>query len=507
MTAPRRSETPPALTSGRARPSIDVPTWGVRQSQGASATARPPGNRASRSRMPYLSSPVLSLALCKTHDRIPRAPTPIPDLRARAHHGCSIRAACCAGCTWRASSLACAIFLAAVFVWNRAGTDHDTLLVAARLRLRRCRHGRLGQVQRDTTDGRSAPPSMYLAVASFDLLLVTAVVHVTGGGSSQFAALYILVIATAALLLPVGGGLLVAALGDALYMRRRRLAPPGRAVGSAVWLQLIVFVRRGTGQRLRRRAPAAGGRGTGGAGRAAGACRSQAADILRNIRSGHPHGRRGRQLLYANPAAEALLGIDALARASGAGARRSWRAASPELAGALGRSARERHAHHARRRRRSRDGTRRFADRRHDHDSATGRGGTRAQHRDGDLPGHLRQQAAGGAAPARRAAGGGGRAERVAGARDQEPARVDPQRRRAARAAHAAASTDEDEQHARTAACVRESDRLSRLLSRVPRLRARARDARSSAWTSRRVARGAAALARRASGSRARACA
>src|SRR5678816_1317436 len=67
---------------------------------------------------------------------------------------------------------------------------------------------------------RTLNNTFYYLQAVFDLLLVTAVVHVTAtnGNPSQFAALYILVIATSSLLLPVGGGLLVAALGNVLYV-------------------------------------------------------------------------------------------------------------------------------------------------------------------------------------------------------------------------------------------------------------------------------------------------
>src|SRR5207302_1298981 len=62
-------------------------------------------------------------------------------------------------------------------------------------------------------------------------------------------------------------------------------------------------------------------------------------------------------------------------------------------------------------------------DRRDDDD--TRGGGSRAPG-DGDLHRHLGFEAAGGAAPARRAAGSGRRAVGEPGARDQEPARVDP---------------------------------------------------------------------------------
>ena len=86
-------------------------------------------------------------------------------------------------------------------------------------------------------------PTFYYLQTSFDLLLVTAVVHLTRdstAGTSQFAELYILVIATASLMLPAGGALLVALLGNVLIcladsfftidasFQRRRLAPARR---------------------------------------------------------------------------------------------------------------------------------------------------------------------------------------------------------------------------------------------------------------------------------------
>ena len=73
------------------------------------------------------------------------------------------------------------------------------------------------------------------------LLIVTAVVHVTGGAVSGFAALYILVNASASLLLPIGGTLLVALLGlvmygaDAVYVAR----------GAGDRLDLEIFVQIG----------------------------------------------------------------------------------------------------------------------------------------------------------------------------------------------------------------------------------------------------------------------
>jgi two-component system, NtrC family, sensor histidine kinase PilS len=141
--------------------------------------------------------------------------------------------------------------------------------------------------------------------AVYDLLLVTAVVHVTGASASQFTLFYILVIASAALLLPIGGGLLIALLGIVCYFAEV-LWLSDTAPDLSVWLQLLVFamVALACGYISARLQEA-------GEGTAAELVfvRLQADDILRNIRSGiitvDEHG----VLLYANPAAGALLGL------------------------------------------------------------------------------------------------------------------------------------------------------------------------------------------------------
>jgi two-component system sensor histidine kinase PilS (NtrC family) len=52
----------------------------------------------------------------------------------------------------------------------------------------------------------------------YDVLLVTAIIHVTGGPYSPYPPLYILVITAAALLLPLPGGMLVGALASMLFI-------------------------------------------------------------------------------------------------------------------------------------------------------------------------------------------------------------------------------------------------------------------------------------------------
>lgn len=143
----------------------------------------------------------------------------------------------------------------------------------------------------------------------FDLVLVTGLVHVTGGATSQFAALYILVIAAAALVLTVSAGLLVAALGCVLYFADVILGHQSD-LGVGHWLQLGVFagVALSSGYIASRLREARVGHEELAAELVK--VRLQAEDILRNIRSGIVTVDEGGQLVYANPAASALLGLD-----------------------------------------------------------------------------------------------------------------------------------------------------------------------------------------------------
>jgi two-component system sensor histidine kinase PilS (NtrC family) len=149
--------------------------------------------------------------------------------------------------------------------------------------------------------------------AALDLLLTTAVVHVTGGAGSQFAPLYILVLAAAALLLPVAGGLVAAATATLLYAGDVLwLLPGGSTLGLTLQACVFLIVAAGAGYvgaRLRQA-------GAGGERLAAALARArvEATDILRNIRSGIVTVDAQGRLLFANPAASALLQLDLAAR-------------------------------------------------------------------------------------------------------------------------------------------------------------------------------------------------
>jgi two-component system sensor histidine kinase PilS (NtrC family) len=235
--------------------------------------------------------------------------------------------------------LACAILVAAVFVWNEAAPS-DTLIATlafAMATLATVGSAMFVEIERQRPLGLA----FYVGQCALDLLLVTAVVHITGGWSSQFAALYILVIASGALLLPFRGGLIVAASACLLYTLDVLWLRPGAGtpfVGVGVQLAVFAVVSIGSGYvalRLRQ----------AGSGREALAAQLvkvqlEAAEILRTIRSGIITVDSQGRLLYANPAASELLGLD-LRSFTGRPLLPSLLAVSPQLADLLERSARD----------------------------------------------------------------------------------------------------------------------------------------------------------------------
>ncbi len=203
-------------------------------------------------------------------------------------------------------AIATSIFIAAIFRWGDA-RPVDTLVASLAFAVAFI----LTVASWVYSEIQSKPVgTQFLYVQTLvDLALVTAVVHVTGGSSSGFAALYILVIAAAVLLLPIGGGLLVAALGNAVYFADVLWAH-STTMNAGVWLQLGVFgvVALGTGTIAGRLREAGVGREELGAELVR--VRLEAADILRNIRSGIVTVDVQGRLMYANPAASTLLGFD-----------------------------------------------------------------------------------------------------------------------------------------------------------------------------------------------------
>jgi two-component system sensor histidine kinase PilS (NtrC family) len=142
-----------------------------------------------------------------------------------------------------------------------------------------------------------------------DLLVVTAVVHVTTqpDRGAQFAALYILVNAAAALMLPIGGALLIAALGLVIYAFDAIIVS---GFSNATTFQLLVFsiVALSTVYISARLQQAGQGRELLVAELTR--VRLREKDILANIKSGIMTVDDTGALLFANPSASELLGID-----------------------------------------------------------------------------------------------------------------------------------------------------------------------------------------------------
>src|SRR5215203_5166906 len=232
--------------------------------------------------------------------------------------------------------MAGAIFVAAVLAWKNADAGQTliaSLLITVALAFT------AGSALYTIVYKSPLRTAFLYSQTLFDLVVVTAIVHVTGGASSQCAALYVLVTAAASLLLPVSGGLLIAALGCILYSADVILTP-GMQVDLGVWLQLGVFaaVALGSGYIAARLRQA--GAGTEQLAAELVKVRLQAADILRNIRSGIVTVDAAGGLVYANPAASHLLGMP-LDDHVGARVIETISQAAPELARALERAAQD----------------------------------------------------------------------------------------------------------------------------------------------------------------------
>lgn len=235
-------------------------------------------------------------------------------------------------------SLATSIFIAALLSWLNM-RPQDTLLAALTFVSAALFTG--WSAMRTSVRGRALTEPFLYGQLIFDVLVVTAVVHVTGSADlSPFAPLYILVNTSAALLLPIGSSLLLALLGsvlyagDALMINQISITPP-------LLTQLAVFIATavGTGwisSRLQQMSAS-----TQQLAAALTQARLEAADILGNIRSGILTIDTQGILLYANPAASELLGVP-LAESDGLPVLPAIAAVAPGLVTALERAIRER---------------------------------------------------------------------------------------------------------------------------------------------------------------------
>lgn len=238
-------------------------------------------------------------------------------------------------------SLAFSVFLAALFAWQDA-ESHVTLIASLAMvgALAFTAGSSWYAALHGPSSQRPVGRGFYALQALFDVVLVTAVVHVTGGALSQFAALYILVTAAASLLLPGIGALLIAAFGIALYSADVIFSHRGD-YDLSVLLQLGVFAAVALGVTyLSARLQEAGGAREELEARLV-LAKLQAEDILHNIRSGIVTADSNGLLLFANPSAGALLGFDS-ATARGRTVKELISVPAPALAAALERAVQQR---------------------------------------------------------------------------------------------------------------------------------------------------------------------
>lgn len=205
------------------------------------------------------------------------------------------------------SMLVTGILAGALLVWRQA-QPADTL-VATLIFLTAFAFTAVSYWRTDVSKVEPREVFLYAQVL-LDVLLVTAIVHITGGQESNFASIYILVISEGALLLPLTGGVLMGVLASLVYFADLVWFHDGvltPAVALQIGLFSVVALATGfLGDRLRR------------AGLALGAVESELRqlrldtdDILATIGTGVLTVDGDGRLAYLNPAGEVMLGIDA----------------------------------------------------------------------------------------------------------------------------------------------------------------------------------------------------
>lgn len=202
-------------------------------------------------------------------------------------------------------AVAGALYVAAVFSF-RAVTQFDILLASALMVVA------LGVTIASfwhTHVRDQAPGATFLYLqALFDVALITTVVHVTGGPQSDFAGLYVLLVAVTAVLMPPARTALVTAVAGLAYLADVTFGFPGPGIEST-WIQVAVFgLVAGVTAYLASRLSLMGAEREALAGELRQA-RLEAADVLRQLRSGVITLDSAGRPLFCNPAAEDLLGL------------------------------------------------------------------------------------------------------------------------------------------------------------------------------------------------------
>jgi len=157
---------------------------------------------------------------------------------------------------------------------------------------------------------RGRPPNLTFLYSQvlFDIALITTVVHITGGPQSDFTTLYVPLIAVAAVLMPPASAGLVTVLAGLVYFAdvlfgHHTTPTPGMAIQLALFAAVAAvtayFASRVSVMGAEREALAGELRQV----------RLEAGDVLRNIPTGIVTIDGDGRLLYCNPAAEQIFGF------------------------------------------------------------------------------------------------------------------------------------------------------------------------------------------------------
>ena len=203
-------------------------------------------------------------------------------------------------------SLAGAIFLAAALVWRRA--DAGTTLAVSLILMVTAAVTAGSYWHTHVSSHRPARGYLYWQVV-FDMLLVTVVVHLTGGPDSEFVPLFVLVIVAAAILLPFVGGVLMGVLVSLLFFADIVLTTGTVRAGDLLQILLFAMVALATGylgDRLRQTGAQLGEVET-----ELRLLRLDTDDVLASIATGLITVEADGRLAFINPAAAALLRVHA----------------------------------------------------------------------------------------------------------------------------------------------------------------------------------------------------
>ena len=205
-------------------------------------------------------------------------------------------------------ALATGVLLGALVTWGEA--DPRETFIVTLLFLSVLSVTALGVYHTRGIEGRPSTAFLYTQMA-FDALAITALVHITGGFTSLFASLYIPLIGVTAVVLPFPGVALIGGLSLSLYVSEAFWAREVEVFSSPVLLLVGLFgavaVFAGVLGHLLRQT----GTQLGAVESELRQLRLDTSEILASVTSGILTVDAEERLVYLNPAGEALLDLDA----------------------------------------------------------------------------------------------------------------------------------------------------------------------------------------------------